>query len=172
MYNIVSDCGLQLYDSSCLSGYKPCILVTPNFLSLLSLNKIFSLNPYLPFTSKHSYFQHHVLWIPNPVASHPGPHWNQLHHLEWGDEGPILLQGSLATCRWQRTSPHYCRPRPNCLGHQVGQGSWQAHTQHCTWPESPHLSRPRWPHKGLECIEEGLHWVEGHQLLCGIWRVL
>ena len=45
IYNIVSDCGLQLFEFSCLSGYEPCALVAPNFLSLLlSLDKIFLLN--------------------------------------------------------------------------------------------------------------------------------
>ena len=81
--NTVSHCGLQLCDSSCLTGYEPCTLVAPNFSSACCPLKKFShFTPHPPFASKHSYFRHHVLRTPNPLPSHPGPHWNQLHHLE------------------------------------------------------------------------------------------
>ena len=79
-------------DSSCLTSYEPHALVASKFSSACCPSKKFSwLTPYLPFTYKNSYFQHHVLRTPNQLTSHPGPHWNQLHHLEWGDKGPISL---------------------------------------------------------------------------------
>ena len=172
MYNIVSDCGLQLCDSSCLTGYEPYTLVTQNFLSLLSLEEIFLLHSLPPI-----HLQKLLLLTsfpqntkPTPIAFRPS--LEPLHHLEWGDEGSFSLQKSLVTCGWQGALPHHCRPRPDCLGHQAEQSSWWAHAQHHVQPESPYPSRPGWPHKGLKYIEEGLHPAEGQQLFCGIWWVL
>ena len=116
-------------DSSCLTGYEPCTLVALNNSSIPSpfhpLLFAFHHFPPLPFFL-HYLISYHVLWTSAALTSHPASQWHKLYHLEWGNEGPLLLEECMETCGWERDLPNHCRHWADCLEYQTGQSSWWA----------------------------------------------
>ena len=116
-------------NSSCLTGYEPCTLVALNNSSIPSpfhpLLFAFHHFPPLPFFP-HYLTSYHVLWISAALTLHPASQWHKLYHLEWGNEGPLLLEEPMETCGWERDLPNHCRHWADCLEYQTGQSSWWA----------------------------------------------